>query len=304
MVEETSRRPEIDGYWGDAFTLATTTTIDSTNDGYLNCMRRHFGDHRLHGSTAAAVDNLVAGARTAQIVGHGETAIFVTGTGTSANDPAKYVATGNPSRWRPEFRRLKGKIDSLRIISCYTGSNAAGASLLHEIARECGASVSAPTGLTWCGSSGWWLDPGAQWQTATPTHLPSPIPKDPEGLAVGEANMLKLYYGDEPREYETDAVSRVQYVSPQMLDDVVAFAEGSEAADLAELAGLDRPFRPGAVPGAIVTGRLQIALRGQDIPKTLTIYADALLQDDDFPEVFYRARPGFAEALRLLAVRQ
>jgi hypothetical protein len=297
----------INGYWGDAFVAATSTTIDhSTNDnGYLVCMRRHFSGYRLHPSTSTAIGNLLGlGGRSAQIVGHGDTAIVVTGTGQTAPDPAKYIALGNQSRWKPELARLKGRIDSLRVIACYTGAEAGGANLLFEMAKECGASVTAPTGLTWCGPNGWWLDPGARWQVATPTHKPQPIPKDPEGRSFGEITMLVLFDGDRKRQLKAEDVDTVVYQrqaghQPSAAAPIVL--QGASAIDFLRLVNFAEPFEPGGVPGAIVSGTITLRFKRSERTWSFAVYGDSLLQDTGRPSVFYRTTEGFGEALQTLA---
>jgi len=307
MRKKSGERPAISGYWGDVFGPSTATTIDEkTNDnGYLVCMRRHFPGHRLHPTTKGAVDNLLAiSGRSAQIVGHGNVGIIITGTGQSASDPAKYIALGNQSRWKPEIARLKTRIDSLRLIACYTGAEAAGANLLYEMAKECGASVSASTGLTWCGPNGWWLDPGARWQVATPTHKPQPIPKDPQGRSFGGVSMIVLIDGKKRRSFSTKDVTSAVYqpaagIQPKAGGPVEL--KGLAARDLVGLVNFAEPFEPGGVPGALVTGEITLSLKPEAEKRRFIVYADSILQDAANPSVFYRTNEGFAEAVQTLA---
>jgi hypothetical protein len=306
MPEKPEERPAISGQWGDAFGASTATTIDqTTNDnGYLVCMRRHFPGNRLHPTTKGAVDNLLAiSGKSVQIVGHGDAGIIVTGTGQSASDPAKYIALGNQSRWKPDVARLKTHVDSLRLIACYTGAEAAGANLLYEMAKECGASVSASTGLTWCGPNGWWLDPGARWQVATPTHKPQPIPKDPQGRSFGGVSMIVLIDDTKRRSLTDEDVTSATYqpaagIQPRAGGPVAL--KGLAALDLVGLVNFAEPFEPGGVPGALVTREITLAFKPEDEKRRFVVYADSILQDATNPGVFYRTNDGFAEALRTL----
>ncbi|MBO9557252.1 MAG: DUF4347 domain-containing protein [Caulobacter sp.] len=168
--------------------LPGCVSIDATiPDGYLDNARCGTPS-APHSSVEMAIANLVdcAAAQTspttATLVGHGAPGVIVTGAGQSPGTDQQHIDLGNQAIWGPYVEKLKGRITDLYLYGSHVGADTLGAQLLYALARVANANVYGPTGLLYCNSQGnFYLEEGSQWQVATPTAQPNPIPPPAPG---------------------------------------------------------------------------------------------------------------------------
>lgn len=159
------------------------TVSNGADNGANNCMAGKFQNCMRHGTTEQMVNNLVgrlnSKIQNCNIGGHGYDGLLETGAGQSGYGGDKKMFVWNQYQWEPFLEKLKPyPFEILTIFSCYTGAGEDGADFLHNIAKVINKPVRARTGLTSCGSrSGITFESGSQWQLATPTHRPNPIPR-------------------------------------------------------------------------------------------------------------------------------
>src|SRR5277367_1281161 len=100
----------------------TSKAAGDADNGFLDCARSHTPGYGSHGATAQCVNNLSgcfgAGAGIANIVGHGNDGLIVTGQGQSPSDPNKFITTWNQNLWGPLVRALKGKASTIKLWAC------------------------------------------------------------------------------------------------------------------------------------------------------------------------------------------
>lgn len=273
----------------------------TTDNGFLNCARLGLPGASNHGSTAQAVTNLLAclGAPTgnANLVGHGNDGIIVTGTGQNANDPDKYMSLGNPFNWRLYVRQLRSHIYSFSLWACHPGTGDAGADFLYSIAQTVNCQVGGPTGFLYCQGGRLWLEPNSVWQVATPTNRPTAIAA-PTAHFMGYIEMELAIIGSEGkiRLVKLESVTEVVYVPAFGRSRTPTTLIGNDARDLLSLVRFDAPFQPGGQPAALVTGVLTV--RFGEETREFNIFNDRLLQDRSNPTLFYQATAGFGPVLR------
>lgn len=174
------------------------TISNGPDDGNLNCNTSHFWNPMRHGTTKQAVDNgltaallsvnpappviqLFSGAGSSgalNISGHGNEGLIETGMGQNGGfDNAKIILSWNSWAWGPELDRINpSNITYLSLWACHPGAGPDGAELLYQMAQRCGRAVRGGTGFLYCSSQNMWWENGSQWQVATPTNKPNPIP--------------------------------------------------------------------------------------------------------------------------------
>lgn len=291
--------------------IAGCTTIDSDNNdnGFLGCARGQNPGAGLHGSTAEAVARLLqclgGGIGRANIVGHGDAGIVVTGTGDEAVDPDRYVAWWNQNFWEPHLRQLRGRVNSLSFWACHPGAEDAGADFLFNVAQVINAPAAGPTGFIYCGGGqpDLFLEPGAVWQVATPTQRPNPIPRPSRVFFRREAVDLQLNYGGQMETIPLDAVISVEFTPGKRANIAPLFSISDDnARSFLELVQFDEPFQPGGIPAALVTGRLVMTFvrNDQQEQREFIIYNQLLLQDTSAPDTFYYCHDGFRNALLIM----
>ena len=174
------------------------TVSNGPDQGANNCQASHWWNVRRHGNTTQAIDNLLVAAilkiapdvpeiytaagilstGAANIVGHANEGQLETGmgqTGPFSND--QIILPWNEWNWGPQFDRINPTgITYVSLWGCNPGAGEQGADLLYAVAKRCGRAVRAPTGTLFCNSQSIWLENGSQWQVATPTNRPNPIP--------------------------------------------------------------------------------------------------------------------------------
>jgi hypothetical protein len=289
------------------------TTIDqSTNDnGFLGCARAGDPGAGQHGSTAQAVSNLLAclgaGVGLANIIGHGNDGLIVTGQGQEPTDPDKYIFLYNQYAWEPYLRQLRGHVNSLKLWACHPGTGDMGADFLYAIAKVINALATGPTGFLYCSGGNMSLEAGSTWQVATPTNRPNPIPAPTPHFSDLTTHLI-LSNKPRPQRVSLDDLIFVEYIPRGIVQTTarnITF-EGNDGKGLLRLARFDSPFEPGGVPAAIVTGRLIITFavkrkgRKAEEQREFLIYNNRLLQDKLSPETFYNATTAFTQTLAAL----
>lgn len=165
--------------------LAGCTTIDAAKDDLaLKAARDANPKAPGNSTTKEAVDNLLSCESKllkfgpANLVGHGCEGDIDTG-----KDVGQCITSKNTQIWTPQLERLTGKVSELFLFGCSVGAGSDGAKLLHQLAQVINAPVSAPTGLISFTGTGYKLEQGAVWQTATPAEHPALIDPPPHGGA-------------------------------------------------------------------------------------------------------------------------
>jgi hypothetical protein len=254
-----------------------------------------------HGTTAGAVNNLVGciGGNTgiADIVGHGNDGLIVTGQGQSPSDPAKFVTTWNESsNWGPLFQSLRGKATIVRLWACHPGTGQPGADLLYAMMLRTNATCMGPTGFLYCGSGGFSLEANSTWQVASPGHpKPNPIAA-PSPHFVVRFDQWVLALGNN-RMIDIQSISSVEVTRDgrQLLS-----LQSDSAKGFLQLIDVTAPLHIDGAVGAIVTGHLRIVCRndqGREAEKEFVIYNNRLLQSVDDPTVYYRCSESFGSVL-------
>jgi hypothetical protein len=214
------------------------------------------------------------------------------------------VSNFTKGAWTPAAQKIEGSFYMLRLLACDVGADQTGADLLFELAKVVKRPVIGPTYLVYCGNGNVYLDPKAQWQQATPTMKPSPIPKPK--FTVQAATTLKFKIEGKMRTIpgENAHILEFQYTSAQPKAELRHLDVGP-ATELIRLVDFTNPFEPGGVPLALVTGTFNIRLKvdQKEIEKRFAIYNDEIVQDLDNAEVFYHVDSRFGEQLQTLRLK-
>ncbi len=279
----------------------TSKAAGGADNGFLDCARSHTPGYMSHGTTAEAVNNLLncfgTNAGIAEIVGHGNDGLIVTGQGQSPTDPNKFITTWNESaNWGPLLQRLRGKATIIKLWACHPGTGQPGADLLYAMMLRTNATCMGPTGFLYCGSNGFSLEPNSTWQVASPGHpKPNPIAApsphflhefDSWKLDIGGNHMIKL------QDITTVDVARD---GKSLLT-----LHGDAAKGFLQLIDFTTPFKVDGVVGAIITGHLTLTFKddqGKDQQRKFIVYNNRLLQSEADPSVYYRCSEGFGHAL-------
>lgn len=281
-------------------TIAGRATIDnSTNDnGYLQYARQNNPQAGRHNSTQEAANNLPGGDTNKAIVGHGNRALIVTGTGQSASDPKKYIYLYNQSDWQTPLSALKGQCTTLYLYACHPGTSSEGADFLYNIARVVNCTVLGPTGFIYINAQGYFtLEAKSTWQSATPTHRPNPI-EAPTPYFTIMVDALTIVIQGKPREYAWDDIVSFSFIpllrNPENREPAVT-VQGYEAQLILRRINLAEPFIPPGVPAALITGRIIIKFR--DVTKSFKVLNDLMLEDEEHPEIHYNCSKDFASTM-------
>lgn len=297
-----------------------STVSSGSDNGANDCMANRFGSMR-HDTTERSITNLLSKLQPAildaqrrigiseegftlgkgqpLICGHGDDGFLTTGAGQ--NDQQTYqntMGTWNEFSWGPHFDKLKDRnYVILTVLSCNTGAGEDGADLLYSIAQRTNHTVRARTGLTSCGSGGITFQEGSTWQVATPTQRPNPIPAPSHFRKLSSAEIkfkdeggIKTISNAEIKKVKVSKVS--PYTSSQ--SEVVLEREGVEAL----LKNIDfNPARFGtgkrdALLG-IITARIKVFIDSNGKTKEFLVYNNSVLQDSEYPEIYYSVLPGF-----------
>ena len=274
-----------------------TSVVDPNNPIYfLDYARQRYPKppNATHGSRHAAITNaqncLAGGKKTVNLVGHGDQGLILTGSlDLSTNDKAKFIGLLNTALWKPDLTPLRNAMTSLTLLSCDTGAGTKGANLLFQLATKLNVAVEAPTGFVYLasGTSDPFLEACAKWQHATPGVLPTPIPLP--RLSQPDSFMTTLVLRGVQPVAIADVVSLQLYETTSTDSPLIQSWSDREAQDAATYVEFDKPFEPGGVPAAIVTGMLVLTFKGatQNEQRSFRVYNRRVLQDMTYGETFY-----------------
>lgn len=296
----------------------TCWTIDRTHgagdNGFLDCARQHTPGAGADSSTAEAITNLfncvthpltademaaIASAGIANIVGHGNDGIIVTGQGQNPSDTTKYIAWFNRTTWGRELSKLKGHVSILKLWACHPGTGQEGADLVYEVMQETNAVCMGPTGFLMCGGSGFSMEKGSTWQVASPGQpKPAPIPAPTPHLTYEYKQIaLELVKGS-GKMINVDAVDAVE-VSTRGKGLVLSL-KGREAKEFLRLIDFATPVEIDGALAAIPTGMLVLTVlddKQQPHKKEFLIYNNRMLQSVDDKKLHFRCSEFFSRAL-------
>lgn len=195
-----------------------------------------------HSSTDQAVSHLASGLslvkQLALLVGHGWPGLIITGGGEETGNPFREITLDNEPIWTPFLGRLRGRVRSLRLLSCWTGGGADGAALLERMACAIDAPVFAPTGavLFSTGHDAVILERGNRWQKGVCEQHSSLMDFAPSFYTKHAAPLI-------PAPFDPGTVTsfRVERVDVEGRYEVMA-GRGRSAQRLAEMLDLERPF--------------------------------------------------------------
>ncbi len=247
-----------------------------------------------HLSRTAAITNvqncLAAGNKVVTLVGHGDQGLILTGSGdVFTTDTTKFIGLSNSADWTPELSAIANQLTSLTLLSCDTGAGLAGANFLKQLATTLNVTVQAPTGQVYFPSatSDPFLEECATWQKATPGVLPDAIalPR----VSQPDSFMTTLILRGVARVAIADVVSLQLYETISVESPLIQSWSGREAQVAATYVEFDRPFEPGGVPAAIVTGMLVLTFKGAtgNEQRSFRVYNRRLVQDMTYEETFY-----------------
>lgn len=285
-------------------------TIDSStvDNGFLVCARNENPGAGAHGTTAVAIDNLLgclsaeaSVKRAANIVGHGNDGIIVTGTGQNVSDLLKYISWWNHSSWQADLQRLRGRVAMVKLWACHPGAGQEGLDLLDLVCQDTEAISFGPTGFLYCNDEGFHLEPNSTWQVVTPGQpLPNPIfAPTPHRI---EFTDMKIYTGSAYADIPVDQVTSIEVLSGDGSRTLTSL-KSSAAQDFVRTIAFDSPFFVNGVPAAILTARIrihfsQVAASQIGDSREFLIWNDRQLEDAANPGHFYSAPSGLRTFLR------
>jgi hypothetical protein len=183
---------------------------DSPNDnGYLDKAAKTYPKAIRAKSKADMVKKVLATLKpddcikNLMLVGHGDEGVIGVGDGTGRED-CKQI-DGKPD-WKEVLKPLKGRFcKPARIVlfGCHVGACDKGSAKLHEIAKEFGVVVEAPTGFTYGDGS---VEPGSQTQVATPEQKPKCIPRPGDSGKQDKKKIKKMRKKPNTRGFKAMAV--------------------------------------------------------------------------------------------------
>ena len=268
----------------------------------MDCARSHTPGYRSDSTTAQAVNNLVAcigaGTGVANIVGHGNDGLIVTGQGQAPSDPQRFITTWNENIWGPLCRALRGKATTIKLWACHPGTAQAGADLLYAMMQETNATCMGPTGFLYCGPQGLYLEGNSTWQVASPGHpKPNPIPAPTPHFIVSIATW-NLNMGGAP----VVTLADVHTVEVRRDGNSLLSLRDDAARSFLRLVDFSNPFHIEGFVGAIITGELTIThhdASGTPHEEKFLIYNNRLVVRDVDPPLYYQCSEGFAQALTI-----
>jgi hypothetical protein len=279
-------------------------TIDKGKDvdGFLDTAWKFLQKPSRHIDRVKAAANLLDGLKaapsshTVNVIGHGYQGTIYTGSGdTPTSVSLKFVGVDNSTDWAAQKNLSaigKSAISLARLCACDTGAGPDGANLLFLVAKTVSVPVEAPTGLLFCDSvDGFFLEPYATWQRATPQSKPNPI--DPPQQYVTSPAMDSLLFKSSTG-YFTIPLADVTAVSitpagPHRFSPVNL--AGSHAQTATTFVQFNKPFESHAVPAAVTSGTFLVSFtrNGRDEQRALRIYNNRLLRDLTMSDVYYYA---------------
>ena len=292
----------------EAGAVAGNWTIDKTskagggaNNGFLDCARSHTPGYMSHGSTQECVNNLSRGTRSAagiaNIVGHGNDGLIVTGTGQVPNDSKKYITTSSETDWGPLLKSLKGKVGTVKLWACHTGTAQSGADLLYAIMQETNATCMAPTGFLNCTGTGFQLEANSTWQMSSPGH-PKPAPINaptPHFRLAKESWSLRL------RDGVTINLDQVQSIEWRKGAQSLLVLRDEAAKGVLRYVDFTSPVEVEGILGAVVTASFSMFVAepasGQPRELKFSVYNNRMVVSDDDRPIHYRCSEAFVAKL-------
>jgi hypothetical protein len=243
--------------------------------------------------------------KVAIVSGHGNEGFICTGNGNHCRALSVFVADSNEMQWTASAKKIDGMFDELMLLSCDTGAEGEGASLLYDIAVLIHRPVIAPTYLVWCGGGKVWLDKAAEWQRATDVGVPAVKHKPHATYEVPKIYKLRIASGWAKVPAGNQTVHAFSYASGRT-GSVFVPIDSDLANDLAKRINFAAPFTPGGVPAAVVTAMvtLEINTKTLHFRRQLLIYSDDVVQDAKYRDVFYPIDSRLRDALRVLRRRR
>jgi hypothetical protein len=263
-------------------------TSGAGDNGFLDCARSGHPGVGSHDSTAAAVANFLSllppvSTKWANLVGHGNDGLIVTGTGQNTPDPTKYITWWNRNTWAPEVSKLRGQCQIIKLWACHPGTGQEGVDLLFALTEETGAVCMGPTGFLNCAGGSFTLEANSTWQVCTPGQpKPNPIQAPSPHLLPYTDFMVSLREGE--RLVKVDDVEAVEILTAS--DRLVGLLSGTEARNFLGLIDFTNPIAMTGVPAALPTGKILLSIKGEN--KAFVIYNNRILQDTAEPTKWYR----------------
>jgi len=274
-----------DGAWS----IDATTT----DNGFLNCARSGHPGAKSHHTTQEAMANLASllpgAVPLANLCGHGNDGLIVTGQGQTPTDPKCYINPWNVSFWRPFVQQLRGRCTVLKLWACHPGTGQAGVNLLSALSQTVGAQCMGITGFLYCGGGRFWLEPGSTWQVVTPGHpLPAPIEAPSPHLRVLKDDLVLIATDSG---YDSVPITEVVQVSLVVERGPERVFDQDLARDWLRTIAFDAPFVVDGVPCALVTSRVNIKFT-HDRERSYLVWNERMLEDATYPGNFYRSFAG------------
>jgi hypothetical protein len=286
---------------GSCWTIdATSKAAGGSDNGFLDCARAHTPGYRSHSSTGQAVGNLTAciaaGPGIANVVGHGNDGLIVTGQGQTPSDPQKFITIWNEYIWGPIIRALRGKATIIKLWACHPGTAQAGADLLYAMMQETNATCMGPTGFLYCGGAGFFLEPNSTWQVSSPGRpKPNPIAAPTHHFVVPQ-HMWKFEIGAG----QVIDLTRIKRIEVRRDGQPMIRLREEAAKGFVSLIDFAHPLQIAGVPGAIVTGELVLTYADSsdaEREETFVIYNNRMVVRDADPPVYFNCSEGFANAI-------
>lgn len=272
------------------------------DNGFLDCVAQKFTGSPTHANTKQAFGNLAytpASAGGVVLVGHGTAGLICTGDGSSCAGPSKVVRQSNNNVWDSIAAKLKGRSGRLYLVACDTGAEDDGQTLLKRLATATGMDVTAPNAHVWCNDAGITLDPGAVWNTATPTGV---VTYRQRRYMKGKG-MGRLWSGSRMESIDDGALrfSDLRIVTSDADGTGTQSRTDEQARQVGTRIDFGSAFLGPGVPGAVITATLHVTavLPGdRRLDWDFNIYSDDLAQDQQNPRMFYRIDSAGTETLR------
>jgi hypothetical protein len=248
----------------------------------------------LHDSRGGAIANirkaLAKKLQIVNIIGHGNQGMILTGSADiHTSDETKFIGKSNFKTWQKAVAAIKEPMTALRLCGCDTGAGGDGADLLCELASILNVPVEAPTGQLYLasGKDDPFLETCAKWQKATPGVRPDPI-DPPNRHSPDQFTNILIIGGAEPLPVTAVAAMAFEGMGPAAMRKTWL---GGAAQKAVSFAAFDKPFEPGGVPAAILTGTVELTFESKaHLPRrTFRVYNDRLLQDTTYLDIYYNA---------------
>jgi hypothetical protein len=299
-------------------------TIDNSPDmvsdrkGYLSVARDLFTNELTHVNVLTATNNLVQASNSSKsiaIIGHGLSGLIGTGIGNKFDGSPctdKCISGQNEATWKDFFNQLKAKdIDSLYLLSCYTGSGAKGAQLLYDLANSINATVVAPTGKILLFPDGYFqLEDCSPWQVAQPAPHAPPAPINlPTKTIPPFTNIIYIYESAQLLQVPFQQIVNIFISPPGNLDRQVSIPAAQFKRLLRSIDFVRYQNLEGATIASFITGAITIHFNYsasdndplQQGKRTYYILGNQVIQDSKYPDIVYNCKEAIADFLELQA---